>query len=368
MKVVYVSSLEAGGPVTHLLDLAPRVARSSVEVSVVCATDEIARRLRARGVSAVVAPLRSPADLAGAVRLRTHLSDADVVHTHDRRAGLLARPQAALAGATVVHTFHGLPDSLFAAVVPVDVPIEADGVGGLADQTRLRAEAALSRIGTTVVPSHALARFLAAHGFPGERLRVIPNGVTVRRTEPRAQSGPVVIGTAAVLERRKGIDVLLGACARIGGDYRLEIFGDGSLRADLEAEARAERIPARFHGHVPDAPSRLGELDVFVLPARAENLPMAILEAMAWAVPVVATRVGGVPELVVDGGTGLLVRPDDREQLGSALETLVADPGLRYSLGRAGAQRVAAEFDSAVVAARMVALYEELLGAGDQSR
>jgi glycosyltransferase involved in cell wall biosynthesis len=117
---------------------------------------------------------------------------------------------------------------------------------------------------------------------------------------------------------------------------------------------------------VLDAPARLGELDVFVLPARAENLPMAILEAMAWAVPVVATRVGGVPELVVDGATGLLVRPDDREALASALEALVADPGLRSSLGRAGAQRVATEFDSALVARRMVALYEELLGDRDR--
>jgi glycosyltransferase involved in cell wall biosynthesis len=366
VKVVYVSSLEAGGPVTHLLDLAPRVAEAGVEVGVVCATDEIAGRLRARGVSAVVEPLRSPADLPGAARLRAHLTNADIVHTHDRRTGLLARPQAALAGSTVVHTFHGLPDSLFAAVVPVDAPLDSDGVGGLADQARLRAEAALSRIGTTVVPSHALARFLAAHGFPVERLRVIPNGVTVRRTEPRNEPGPVVVGTAAVLERRKGIDVLLGACTQIRGDYRLEIFGDGSLRGALEAAARAERVPARFHGHVPDGPGRLGELDVFVLPARAENLPMAILESMAWAVPVVATRVGGVPELVVDGATGLLVEPDDREALGAALEALVDDPGLRSSLGRAGAQRVATEFDSAIVAARMVALYEELLEARDR--
>jgi starch synthase len=91
---------------------------------------------------------------------------------------------------------------------------------------------------------------------------------------------------------------------------------------------------------------------------------MAILEAMAWAVPVVATRVGGVPELVADGITGLLVEPDDPGALGGALEALVQDPALRESFGRAGARRVASEFDSGLVAKRMMALYEELLRAG----
>jgi glycosyltransferase involved in cell wall biosynthesis len=363
MKVVYASSLHAGGPVTHLLDLAPRIAEAGADVTVVCGTNEVGAELRRRGVDSVVAPLRSPADLPGAARVWRHLEGADVVHTHDRRTGLLVRPQAVLARAAAVHTLHGLPDDLFSSVVPVDAAIPADGSVGLADRTRLRAEAALSRIGATVVPSHALARFLAARGFARKRLQVIPNGVTVRRAEPREAVKPVVIGTAAILEPRKGIDVLLDACARVTGDFRLEIFGDGSLRAELEATGRVRGIPALFHGYVADAPARLGELDVFVLPARAENLPMAILEAMAWAVPVVATRVGGVPELVADGITGLLVEPDDPGALGRALEALVQDPALRESFGRAGARRVASEFDSSLVAKRMMALYEELLRA-----
>ena len=341
------------------------MAEAGVEVRVVCANDLVADELRRRGVDAVVEPLRSPADLPGAARVHRHLGGADVVHTHDRRSGLLVRPQAALAGSTVVHTLHGLPDSLFASVVPVDAAIPADGSVGFADAARLRAEAALSRIGVTVVPSRALARFLAARGFPGNRLRVIPNGVTVRRAEPKEPepAEPVVVGTTADPRAAQRHRCAAGRLRSGDGRLRLEIFGEGSLRTELEAQARADGVPARFHGYVADTPSRLGELDVFVLPARAENLPMAILEAMAWAVPVVATRVGGVPELVADGTTGLLVEPDDRAALADALGTLIGDRALRSALGRAGAERVAAEFDSSLAAARMVSLYEELLRA-----
>jgi glycosyltransferase involved in cell wall biosynthesis len=291
----------------------------------------------------------------------------DVVHTQDRRAGLLARPQAALAGAAVVHTFHGLPDRLMASVIPVGKELPAVDDAGLADRARLRAEALLSRIGVTVVPSHALARFLAARGFPPDKIRVIPNAVTVRRREPRDRNGAFVVGTAALLEPRKGIDVLIDASARVAGEVRLEIFGDGSVRGALEARAREAGIPARFHGYVSDAPARLGELDVFALPSFAENLPMAILEAMAWGLPVVATRVGGVPELVADGVTGLLVEPGDRDGLAAAIELLCQDRALCAELGTAGARRISDEFDSGVIAARMVSLYEERLQAREAS-
>ena len=290
MKVVYVLSLRIGGPVTHLLDLAPHVAEAGIDVTVVCPDSAVAAEFERRGVRTSTAPLGGAVDVRGASAIWPYLRDADIVHTHDRRTGLLVRPQAALAGAAVVHTLHGVPDRLFEAVVPVDEELPRLDRANLADRARLRAEAILSRIGVTVVPSSALRRFLAEHGFPRERLRVVPNAVAVRREAPPERGTPVVVGTAALLEPRKGIDVLLAAAARMSPRPQLEIFGDGSARAALEAQARELDLTATFHGHVPDAPARLAELDVFVLPSRAENLPMAILEAMAWALPVVATR------------------------------------------------------------------------------
>ena len=106
MKVVYVCSLTEGGPLTHLRDLAPAVAAEGVDVQVVCADERSAEAFRAVDIPAVVRPLRHKLDLGGARGLRVELHGADVVHTHDRRSGLLARPLARAVGARSVHTFH----------------------------------------------------------------------------------------------------------------------------------------------------------------------------------------------------------------------------------------------------------------------
>jgi glycosyltransferase involved in cell wall biosynthesis len=99
---------------------------------------------------------------------------------------------------------------------------------------------------------------------------------------------------------------------------------------------------------------------VLVQPSRADNLPLSILEAMAAGLPVVGTRVGGIPELVVDGKTGLLVEPENPRALADALEQLAGDPERARELGRNGAARAAEHFSPDGIAARMVALYEDL--------
>jgi glycosyltransferase involved in cell wall biosynthesis len=172
----------------------------------------------------------------------------------------------------------------------------------------------------------------------------------------------VAIGTAAILEHRKGIDVLIEACARVETPVRLEVFGDGSLREELSEQARAAGIDHHFHGHVTDIRERLLDLDIFVLPTRAENLPIAILEAMACALPVISTRVGGISELVRENETGILVDPDDCPALAQALERLARDPDERERFGRKGAERIASHFSADEVARRMLCLYEELVG------
>jgi glycosyltransferase involved in cell wall biosynthesis len=225
----------------------------------------------------------------------------------------------------------------------------------------MRIEALLSYLGAVVVPSHALAQFLAAHGFPQRRMHVIPYGISVRRPSPSPLHFPRRIGTAAMLEQRKGIDVLLDAYAAMQVPAELDVFGDGSLRGELEARARSLAIDVRFHGFVDDLRQQLLELDAFVLPTRADNLPVAILEAMAIGLPVVATRVGGVPELVLDRETGYLVDPDDPGELSHALDAVVADPDRHRLFGEASAARIAAHFEAGAVAARMVQLYEHLL-------
>jgi glycosyltransferase involved in cell wall biosynthesis len=361
VRVVYVSSSDGGGTVTHLQTLAPSVAATGVDVHVVCADEGLAETYRRAGVAASVLQLRHKFDFARALRLRSVLRGAEVVHTHDRRAGLLSRPLARALGARVVDTYHGLPDEIAPEVRgSVPVPRGRPPRRTAAAHRYLRLEAALARLGLVVVPSRALAGFLREQGFPDARLRVIPYGIDLRRSEPAPPHDPFVIATSAFLIPRKGLDTLVAACAEVARPLVLEIFGDGPSRAALERQARELGVEARFHGYLSDVRERLLEVDLFALPTRGDNLPVAILEAMAAALPVVATRVGGVPELVAHRETGLLVDVDDVGGLAAAIDELAADPEQRAAYARAGARRAAELFEAGVVATRMVELYEEL--------
>lgn len=364
MRVVYVSSLTKGGPLSHVRDLAPAMRAAGVDVHVVVANETLAAEFRDIGVEASVASMRHKLDARGAAKAWRTLAGADIVHTHDRRAGLLVRPQGRMRGAASVHTLHGIPDEIFIRVGREGEPIPP-GVS----RARLawllhgivRIEAVLTYLGRVIVPSHALAEFLLQHGFPRRRLHVIPYGIELKHRQPATTHEPVTFGTAALLEYRKGIEILLRACARVETPLRLEIYGEGTARTQLEAEAARLGVDARFHGFDPDFRAKIRELDVFVLPTRGDNLPVAILEAMANALPVIATRVGGVPEQIVDGVNGYLVESDDVGGLAAAIEKLASDPGRRDAFGRASAEKVEREFSSEGVAQRLLNVYEQLL-------
>jgi glycosyltransferase involved in cell wall biosynthesis len=362
LKVVYASSLERGGPLSHLRNLAPEVAAQGVDVTVLCANESVAAGFRNAGIEAIVVPLRHKLDVAGAARVWRHVG-ADIVHTHDRRTGLLVRPQGRARSAKVVHTLHGMPEELALRVGRNDSPtppgVSRARLAWLL-HGQLRIESWLGRLGTVVVPSDAIRRFLVQHRRASGRIHVIPSGVTVGPARTRPAREPVVAATTANLEYWKGVDVLLEACAQLRHPLRLEIFGDGSERPGLEARAAALGLDATFHGFVDDLQERLGDVDLFVLPSRAENFPIAILEAMASGLPVVSTSVGGVPELVADGDTGLLVEPDDPAALAAAIDRLAADAELRRAFGEAGAHRAREEFSATQTARRLVRLYEEL--------
>src|SRR5436190_2656465 len=270
MRVVYACSLASGGPLTHLLDLAPHVARTGADVTVLCASEGIADEFRRRGVGATAVPLDHKLDLRGAASLWPLLAGADVVHSHDRRTGLLVRPQARLRGAVSVHTLHGVPDEIFGLVGRDDGRVEP-GVS----EARIRwllhgllpVEAGLARLGTTVVPSAALRRFVVDHGFPEQRTFVVPNGVEVFRSEPSPRHEPFRIATAGILEYRKGVDTLLDACALVDVPMHVDVFGDGSLRADLQRRAERLGVDASFHGTVADVGARLLEVGLVARPA-----------------------------------------------------------------------------------------------------
>jgi glycosyltransferase involved in cell wall biosynthesis len=360
MRVVYISTIERGGPLTHLRQLAPRVAGLGVDVEVICGSQELAESFRRLDVPARVVEVAHKLDARGAAALVPLVAGADVVHTHDRRAGLFGRLAGRLRRARVVHTLHGMPEEIAARIGRDDAP-DPPGVsrGRIAWLLNgyLRIESALTRLGHVVAPSRAMADFMVSHGFPERLVHVIPYGIEVDGSGERREHDRLVAGVAANLEYWKGIDVLLEAARLVQSPLRLEIYGVGSKRSELERQA--EGLDAHFNGFVPDP---MVGLDMLVQPSRADNLPLAILEAMAAGLPVIGTRVGGIPELVIDGETGLLVQPERPEELAAALDSLAASPERRAELGRRGRERVQEHFSADAIARRTVALYEELCG------
>jgi glycosyltransferase involved in cell wall biosynthesis len=175
-----------------------------------------------------------------------------------------------------------------------------------------------------------------------------------------------VIGTAGRLVELKGIEYLLSAASALRHDFpnlRLEIAGSGPLREKLESVASQTGLGDRvkFLGWIDDIQSILPRWDIFVMPSLEEGFPIAALDAMAAGLPVVATRVGGVPELIEDGTTGWLVPPRDIESLGSRLRVLLSDRELRVRMGAAGYARIRDHFSTAHMTKNFAQLYEELL-------
>lgn len=199
--------------------------------------------------------------------------------------------------------------------------------------------------------------------------RLVPFGVetSVFTPAPRASGGPVRIGFVKWLEDTYGPDILISAFARVASvaDVELVLVGDGPMESSLRQQAAALGVDQRvsFLGRMPheSLPRLFQSLDVLAMPSRRESFGLSALEASACGIPVVASRVGGVPEVVLDDETGLLVPPGDPELLAAALVRLVADEQLRAELGRAGRRLVEARYEWSGCLAAMEDVYRDVL-------
>lgn len=211
--------------------------------------------------------------------------------------------------------------------------------------------AALSRLARLVTVSEAAAASLVSVGVPRGRIRVIHPGV-VPETRPLAslrRSGRPIVGAVSRLSKEKNIALLLRAFALVAKEVpeaSLHIYGDGPERRELERLAEAGGIGAMttFFGYVEDAGRRCAEFDVLAVPSSRESFGLAALEAMNCGVPVVAAKVGGLPELVIDGRTGMLVPPEDERAMADALLSLLRDRERGWKMGEAGHDAAVARF------------------------
>lgn len=219
-----------------------------------------------------------------------------------------------------------------------------------------------------------------AAGVPARRCVLLENGIDTteysrRRPTTAAKAalglppGSLVIGAVGRLAPEKGFDILIRAVAALRHrhqDVWLMIVGDGGERPHLEQLAAEVGLSDRvtFAGWQTDVRSHFEAMDVFVLSSYREGLPNVVLEAMALEVPVVATRVNGVPRVVQDGKNGLLVDPGDPVGLAAALAALLTDPDRRAAYRAAGRRTVESHFSFARRMDRLAAAYDELLGRG----
>lgn len=369
-----ITRLALRGVPRHVLELADALDRSRFDVEVLAGSSDplegsLWSEARERGIRTLyVADLqRAVHPLRDARALRSvhgliERGGYDLVHTHISKAGIVGRAAARRAGVPViVHTYHGSV-------------AEVHGPSPLSWAFRLCERMAARWTDRLLAVSQAAVRTCLGNGIGRpEQYRVIHNGIDPEAFRPRPAArvpelpgrGPV-IGTVGSLTREKGMDLLLAAASRLRPcrpDLRLCVVGDGVERQRLERQVRASGLQDTvfFAGAQADVRPWLASADVFALASRAEGLPGAMLEAMAMERPVVATRVGGIPEAAVDGVSGLLVPPEDPEALAVALERLLADAPLRERMGREGRQRVCAEFTVARMVERVAEEYERLL-------
>jgi glycosyltransferase involved in cell wall biosynthesis len=360
---LYTPSADPSGMGMHMLDLAAEYVPMSV-VSLMCWPTGPGKRLldRAAALGATTLALPHPRDVAfGRVItdfLHRHRPDVFHVHVGTGRENFDGARAARAAGVpAVVQTQH----QPWMLTSPGKQPSFFRG---------------LQQVDHVIAVSSALAQTYERIGVPAGRISTVPNGVGGRRNEPgrlaaRRSLGlnceQLVVMTVGRLATMKGQSDLIESTPALLARYPelvVLIIGDGHLHARLAEQAVALGVGdcVRLLGHRADARQLLDAADVFVLPSLHEGMPLVALEAMEASLPVVATRVIGSEEVVVDGETGLLVPAQDPPALSRALSTLLADPVLRARLGRAGRRRYLTMFTRRRMAADTVAVYSRVLG------
>jgi len=339
VKVLHVHRIGGiGGSERHLLTLLPALAERGVDVRFLGLDDPSgAPDPFYEALTVPYERLAAPRDVdpALALRVRRAVRSADLVHTHLVHADVYG----ALGARRLVSTKHN------------DDPFRAGGF-------RFVERALAHRASRVIAITQALARFQVERvGLPAEKVEVIHYGLDylpqawgTNPPDPVPADARVLLCVCR-LEPQKGVDVAIRALADIP-DAHLVVLGEGPQRAELEQLA-GDRV--HLLGRVPDVAAWLRRADVLVHPARWEGFGLALLEAMLASLPVVATQVSSIPEIVVDGETGLLVPPDDPSALAAALNRVLTDPA---GYGERGRARARGEFSVAQMTDRTLAVYE----------
>jgi glycosyltransferase involved in cell wall biosynthesis len=362
MRIAALVTQPRGGPVDHAVDVACELAARGHDSHLIGPVDASAARLAAAGVIWHDITVASKGDVRGARNLRRLLRDlrADVLHCQDMRAGMVGRLVGFGAARSIVYTVHGVPDTL-SDLVPGNARVSPRRRG---DRLRyLTAERWLARLthARLVAPSTQVADYLVRHvGIPDGTVTVVPNGIDPDRFTPGSRPGGdgVVALWLGLMGPIKRVDLLVRAAAQIP-QLSLLLVGGGP------EQERVQQLVAQLHvadrvevrGHVADPAPVFGEADLFALPSAAEACPLALLQAMSCGLPVVASNVGGIPDVVRPEVEGLLVDASDTVGFTAALRALVTDADRRRTMGGQARERIISAYSLKICVDKLLEVY-----------
>src|SRR3989344_2294375 len=356
MKIIYgITKSNFGGAQRYVFDLATEAKKKGHEVAVMCGGDGIlAEKLREASVRVISIPnMKREISLLDELRsfhfiFRTLMEERPALfHTNSSKIGGIGNLAARLAGVKkIIFTAHGWAFN----------------------EPRPWRQKILIKFFTwmTIVLAHKTicvsekTREDVSWIFIKNKLTVIHNGIKEFELKKRETTG-FTVGTIAELHRVKGLDILLLAWSEFvkkrGG--KLVIIGEGDERENLENKANLLDIldSVEFKGRVENAREHLKDFDIFVLSSRSEALPYVLLEAGMAELPVIATRVGGIPEIVESGTTGILVTPENHQEILSSLILLYEDESLRKRLGSELKKKILEDFSKEKVVEKTFNLY-----------
>ena len=336
MYVIAESSI-TGAP-RHLLSLVTHLDPREFSVSVILPQGALADELNRRRITTFLVPMRSRSDMAAVNAIQKLLVkyDPDIMHAHGQRAGLLARLAVKDLPIKVIYTEHTWTK---------DFKLE----NPLLQWAHIRSMRMLNKFThQTIAVSQAVANFLiSANIVKPDKVKVIYNGIEIIPDRDASEhdllkkynlcTKDIVIGTIGSLNIQKDTGALLKAMPRVLKRFpsaKLVVVGGGPLQKWLQNLAKKLRIETAtvFAGVLPQVDQILKTFSVFVLCSKSEAFGISILEAMKAHVPVIATRVGGIPEIIINNRNGLLVNPCDPKQLASTIMKLLNDRKLQKKL------------------------------------
>jgi len=364
MHVVYIitRSDAIGGAHVHVRDLCLALQRAGHRATVLVGgagpyvEELVDRGIEVHSIKNLVRAIRPGDDFLAVLELRKALArlKPDIVSTHSSKAGLLGRIASRSLGIPVLFTAHGWAFT--------------DGIPSRSAAIYRTAERLAAPLADKIITVSEYDRALALRQGVGDERSVVTihNGMpslTAPVRDRRDSSTSKIVMTARFEEQKDHGTLLRALSTLVDLDWTVELVGDGPLRPQVEGMAKdfglADRVA--FLGARNDVPEILNAADIFVLISNWEGLPRSILEAMRAGLPVVASAVGGVPELVDDGRTGFLVERQNDRQVASAIRNLLLEPSLRSAMAMQGRERFEACFTFERMFARTMEQYNEVL-------